>query len=117
MTKIQQHLYETCDWLNKQFKENPDVVTMLSRYGYSAPCYPAAEALYHTYKDYIHIKPMYMKVDGISHWFLKGVNDGNIYDPTSYQFVIKPNYSEAKGKGFLTKRPSKRAVLIMGYMK
>jgi hypothetical protein len=46
------------------------------------------------------------------HWFLKHEN-GLILDATSDQFKTKPNYDLARGTGFLTKQPSRRAKNLM----
>ena len=48
-----------------------------------------------------------MEVDLNTHWFLKH-SSGFILDVTESQFKSKLDYSKAKGKGFLTKQPSKR---------
>lgn len=47
-----------------------------------------------------------------THWFLKH-SSGLILDPSSLQFKTPPDYSQARGSGFLTKHPSKRAVALM----
>jgi hypothetical protein len=75
-------------------------------------CYAASEALYHLLggRD-AGLKPMNMKVGNVSHWFL--LKEDEIIDPTAAQFDMLPNYKLARGKGFLTKNPSKRARLIM----
>ena len=81
-------------------------------------CYVTSEALYH------HLggkragwKPMFLRLDsGESHWFLKH-NTGLILDATAKQFGRqKPDYSKARGNGFLTLRPSKRARVLMDKM-
>ena len=76
-------------------------------------CYVASEALYHLLggKD-SGWKPMHMKVDGESHWFLKHEN-GTILDATNAQFAFPPQYENARGKGFLTRTPSERARRLM----
>ena len=55
---------------------------------------------------------MSMKVRGDTHWFLQH-NSGLIVDPTAAQFKHQPNYSRARGRGFLTAQPSKRAQVLM----
>jgi hypothetical protein len=91
--KIKKHLSD--DLLHKNF---------------SGHCYVASEAAYHLLggisSDW---KPMQMRHEGVSHWFLKNKKTGKVLDLTSEQFENAPNYSLAKGKGFLTKTPSKRA--------
>ena len=71
-------------------------------------CYIASEVYYFLQggKD-AGLKPMNMKHEGSSHWFIK---DGDeVIDITVGQFNEAPDYSKARGRGFLTKRPSKRA--------
>lgn len=79
---------------------------------FSGHCYAASEALYHLLGGKkAGFKPMNMRVGGISHWFLKKGEE--ILDPTAEQFDIIPDYESARGCGFLTKKPSKRARIIM----
>lgn len=74
-------------------------------------CYAASEALYHILGA--EWKPMVMRVRGGTHWFLRH-NSGIVIDPSIQQFKKKkPDYSKARGCGFLTKKPSKRAKELM----
>lgn len=74
-------------------------------------CYVASEALYHILggrrKGW---KAMRVPVQGDTHWFLRGPS-GIIIDPSIKQFRNGrlPDYGKAKGTGFLTRRPSRRA--------
>lgn len=54
---------------------------------------------------------MHMRVDSVSHWFI--VKDEEVLDPTVGQFKKIPDYKSARGRGFLTKKPSKRAQIII----
>lgn len=76
-------------------------------------CYVTSEALFHLLggkaSGYV---PMVMHHEGDTHWFLKH-SSGLIIDPTVSQFKNKPDYSQARGRGFLTKKPSLRARLLM----
>jgi hypothetical protein len=79
-------------------------------------CYVTCEALYHLLggKD-AGWKPMVLNIsDGDNHWFLKH-ESGMILDPTKSQYGKNPKipYNEARGCGFLTKKPSKRAAVLM----
>ena len=76
-------------------------------------CYVASEALYYLLggKE-AGWKPMNMKHEGESHWFLKH-KSGMILDVTVHQFKTTPDYSTARGRGFLTYAPSKRAFELM----
>lgn len=80
-------------------------------------CYVTCEALYHLIggKE-AGWKPMHMKHEGLSHWFLKHVESEVIIDPTVSQFKSIPDYHKAKGKGFLTKNPSIAARAMMDIM-
>ena len=77
-------------------------------------CYVTSEALYHLLGGKrAGWKPMLLSVNGGTHWFLKH-NTGLILDATAKQFGrIKPDYSKARGNGFLTVGPSKRAKKLM----
>jgi len=76
-------------------------------------CYHTSEAVYHLLGGKkAGWKPMVMKHEGGSHWFLKH-ESGMIVDLTVRQFKKKPNYKKAKGCGFLTKKPSWRAEDVM----
>jgi hypothetical protein len=79
-------------------------------------CYVTCEALFHLLGGKASgWKPMVMRHEGDTHWFLKH-SSGLIMDPTVKQFKTKPNYSLARGCGFLTKKPSKRARKLMQIM-
>jgi hypothetical protein len=55
---------------------------------------------------------MNMQVGRESHWFLKH-DSGLILDVTAVQFAKPPDYSKARGRGFLTRMPSDRARQLM----
>lgn len=77
------------------------------------PCYPVSEALYHLLggKE-AGWTPIQMRHEGVSHWALRH-ESGTIVDLTVGQFMEPPDYSKARGRGFLTKKPSKRAQKII----
>ena len=72
-------------------------------------CYIVAEVLYHFLFESGDWKPMYIKHEGSSHWFLRHRRTQEIKDPTASQFKTPVPYEEGHGKGFLTKQPSNRA--------
>lgn len=74
----------------------------------SGHCYVASETLYHLLggKE-AGLKPMNIKHEGAQHWFLKDKH-GNVLDITKDQFKTPVPYDKARGRGFLTKTPSKR---------
>lgn len=79
-------------------------------------CYVTSEAVFHLLGGKkTGWKPMTMRHEGDTHWFLKH-NSGMILDLTVSQFKEKPDYTLAKGCGFLTKHPSKRAKDLMNNM-
>lgn len=76
-------------------------------------CYVTSEAVYHLLGGKAAgWKPMRMRHEGDVHWFLKHVS-GIILDLTVNQFDSVPDYTQARGAGFLTKRPSARAQVLM----
>lgn len=80
-------------------------------------CYITCEALYHLMGGKQgEWRPMQMRHEGDSHWFLKHKVHGTIMDPTRDQFDYLPPYFLARGRGFLTKEPSKRAREMMERM-
>jgi len=88
------------------------------RFGANNPmaghCYVASEALYHLLEGSHEVKPMVIRL-GLddTHWFL--MVDGEIVDPTRDQFAstYEVPYGEARGCGFLTRQPSKRAATVI----
>lgn len=82
-------------------------------------CYPAAEVLYHVWGKANGFKPATKRSSpnrGDLHWFLRHP-DGRILDPTASQFGDKPfDYTGARGGGFLTRQPSKRAQVLLKRM-
>jgi hypothetical protein len=84
----------------------------LLKKGETGHCYHASEALYHmSGGKKSGLKPMNMKHEGSSHWFL--LDGEKVVDPTSDQFESTPNYLKARGRGFMTKKPSKRAQMLI----
>lgn len=79
-------------------------------------CYVTSESLFHLLGGKRSgWKPCVMRVDSDTHWFLKH-DSGLILDPTAKQFGkarSKLDYSMGRGCGFLTRRPSARAALLM----
>lgn len=77
-------------------------------------CYVASEALYHLLGGKAsQMKPMQISHEGKSHWFLIDIA-GTVYDITADQFKTPVPYEKARGRGFLTRNPSKRALKLMG---
>jgi hypothetical protein len=85
-------------------------------------CYVTCEALYHLLGGKAAgWTPMVMRHEGDTHWFLakvkrfRGLSEPilDVLDPTVSQFRKRPDYRKARGCGFLTKQPSKRARELM----
>ena len=76
-------------------------------------CYVASEVAYHLLGGKEEgWTPHFIRHVGRPHWFLKH-KSGQILDLTAQQFRTPIDYSEARGKGFLTKNPSKRALSLI----
>jgi hypothetical protein len=74
-------------------------------------CYVLAEVLYHmSGRDH---KPQFIRHEGQPHWYLLSRDDSTIIDVTRSQFATPVPYHEGRGKGFLTREPSARAVEMM----
>lgn len=82
---------------------------------YWGHCYVASESYYHllTDEEKKYIKPAILNINGDTHWFLKNNKNGEIIDLTKEQFNFKLPYYEAKNAAFLTKNPSKRALILI----
>lgn len=76
-------------------------------------CYVASEAMYHLMggKD-SGLTPQFINHEGSPHWFLKS-DSGIVYDLTAGQFETPVPYDQARGCGFLTSKPSKRAQIVI----
>lgn len=74
-------------------------------------CYVISEALRWLLGD--EWLPMFIKHEDDSHWFLRHCRTGEILDPTASQFKTPVPHKQARRQAFLTKRPSKRAVVLL----
>lgn len=71
-------------------------------------CYPAAEVVYHAAGGKKSgLTPVQIEHEGQSHWFVRD-DEGNVYDPTADQFETPVPHTDGVGRGFLTKKPSRR---------
>lgn len=71
-------------------------------------CYVASEAFYHLCNNSSEWKPGTLRHEGDIHWLLKHRKTGEVVDITATQFTRLPDYDKFRGRGFLTKSPSKR---------
>ena len=77
--------------------------------GKGQDCYPGAEVVYHAGGGRrAGLTPVQQRHEGVSHWWVRGPGV-EILDPATAQFRRPVPYERGKGKGFLTKKPSKRA--------
>ncbi len=82
-------------------------------------CYVASEVLFHMLESEMpnRFSPWIGKDDdGVNHWWLVSNKDGVIVDPTVDQYVSQgklPPYERGRKFSFLTKKPSKRARVVM----
>lgn len=77
-------------------------------------CYVACEALYSLLGgEAAGYTPMCQKHEGGPHWWLRGPS-GEVIDPTAAQFSSLVPYELGRGKGFLTREPSRRARVVIG---
>lgn len=77
-------------------------------------CYVACEVFFHLNPG--KYKPCFIRWEGEPHWYLVERATGAVFDPTVSQFKTVPDYSRGVGKGFLTKKPSKRAQIVLDGM-
>jgi hypothetical protein len=78
-------------------------------------CYVATEALYYLLSDddKLIYRPAVLKIDNITHWFLKNKINNTIIDITKSQFNFELDYAAAKNCAFLTQYPSKRTLRLI----
>ncbi len=86
-------------------------------------CYAASEAIYHMLggaaagwvpQVLSHASWPEGLSKGQTHWFLRNCRTGAVIDATSDQFhPLVPRHNAAKGSGFLTRQPSRRASIII----
>lgn len=95
----------TDDLLKPEYRDNPRP--------YAGHCYVASEVYYHLAGGKAAgYKAMGMEHEGSQHWWLEN-KDGQVVDLTAEQFKTPVPYHKGKGRGFLTKDPSKRAQTII----
>lgn len=78
-------------------------------------CYVASEALYHLGARELGYCPATVQVGDVVHWFLKGGGKfkDRILDPTVDQFSKTPPHARGRGRGFLTRIPSRRCRILL----
>lgn len=72
-------------------------------------CYVASEAAFHVLGGRGGgWKPETVTHEGAVHWYLRHAT-GQVLDVTAAQFTAPPDYTQGRGRAFLTRRPSRRA--------
>jgi len=86
-------------------------------------CYVTCEALYHLLGGQsLGLVPHTVRHEGVVHWYLVSTPVASerrvpiVIDPTASQFKTPPPYHLGRGRGFLTKQPSRRARALMETM-
>jgi len=103
--QLQGALAGSDDLRQKQYRGNSNPLT--------GHCYIASEAAYHALGGKAQgWKPMQMSVAGTPHWWLEGP-EHKVLDITEGQFPQGVEHEKGRGKGFLTRDPSKRAQTLM----
>ena len=76
-------------------------------------CYVTSEALFHLLGGKAAgWRPETLRHEGDVHWYLRHA-DGRVLDATASQFRTAPDYRKGRGRGFLTREPSRRARELM----
>jgi hypothetical protein len=92
----------------------PEWLKRPRRNKFTGQCYVASEALYHMLggprSGYV---PQVIRHEGGTHWYLKQRETARIQDLTAKQFRKPVPYSNGHSCGFLTRRPSKRAAILI----
>jgi hypothetical protein len=73
-------------------------------------CYVASETIFHLTGR--TLRPVRIVHEQTPHWFLVDT-DGNVVDATADQFATPVPYGEGRRRPFRTKRPSKRAQILI----
>lgn len=92
----------TDDLLKKKFKGTRP---------FAGHCYVASEAAFHLFAREQGYKPCFIRHEGQPHWFL--IRGSEVIDITAAQFYTKVPYEHGRRIGFLTKRPSRRARIVI----
>lgn len=96
----------TDDLLQKKYKKSGFHST-------TGHCYVASEAAFHLLGGKAAgYKAMFIRHEGMPHWWLLGPR-GEIIDLTAEQFLAPVPYEKSIGKGFLTRLPSRRCIILL----
>jgi hypothetical protein len=102
---VRPHL--TQDLLKPKYRGKPDPM--------AGHCYVASEVLRHLLGN--RWLPMFIKHEDESHWFLRHSETGEVLDMTESQFKTPVPHGLGRRQAFLTKKPSKRAQIVIDRIK
>lgn len=88
------------------------LIAVLGTIGIEGRCYIASEAAQHMLgrRDW---KSCTIRHEGVVHWYLQHRTTEAILDLTVGQFKTIPDYTKGRGRGFLTREPSKKTQALM----
>ncbi len=79
----------------------------------SGHCYVVAEVVYHLGAREAGYRPEHLRWEGGVHWRLRHAASGELIDPTAPQFENAPPPEIGRGGAFLTRKPSRRALVVI----
>lgn len=95
----------TPDLLKPEYRANPRP--------YAGHCYVASEAYFHLAGGkQAGLKAKGCVHEGAQHWWLED-QAGRVIDLTAEQFATPVPYDQGRGRGFLTREPSRRAQTVI----
>ena len=108
-------VYETVRWVRDVLAASPGLLRSPYKaavvdggaHPLTGHCYVASEALMHLLGP-DSWKPETVSHEGTTHWYLRHRETGRVLDATADQFDTPVPYAEGRGRGFMTREPSKR---------
>lgn len=88
------------------------LIAVLATLGIKGRCYHASEAAQHMLGRSAW-KACTVHHEGVVHWYLQHRTTEAILDLTVGQFKTVPDYTKGRGRGFLTKGPSKKTRALL----
>jgi hypothetical protein len=88
----------------------PESLAIPRRTSSAGHCYVASETIYHLTGR--TLRPVRIVHESTPHWFLIDTN-GNVVDATADQFATPVPYDQGRRRPFRTRRPSKRAQILI----
>ncbi len=112
-------MYLLCQALRRVLRDSPELRQskyLVQKHPMAGFSYVASEALYHLGAREAGFIPVTLRVGDDVHWYLRHP-DGRLLDPTADQFREHPpsllERRSARGRGFLTRHPSKRCRIAL----